>query len=76
MLSGLSLSGTAVAASPAEVVAASAAQTQVQAVPACPVRAAVVRASHRIERTTPVLPAAVAMPASCGVIIGADRARE
>lgn len=76
MLSGLSLPGTAVAASPAEVVAASSASQQTQVGEACPVQAAVVRAAFRIERSAPVAARPLAIAPRCGVIVSVDRARE
>jgi hypothetical protein len=74
MLSGLSLPGNAVAASRAQVVAASVAEAQAQERAECPVRAAVAKAAFRIERASPAFPPAPV--ARCGVIVSVDRARE
>lgn len=77
MLSGLSLSDVAVAASPAEVVG----QAQIavgEVAPAaatCPVRARMARAAVQIDTTRPLPPREAGFATSCGTTI-ADQPHE
>jgi hypothetical protein len=77
LLSGLSLTEVAVAASPAEVVGrAELAATQLApATVACPVRARIARAAVRRDTRQPLAPADSGIVQSCGVTI-ADQPHE